>query len=204
MRRFFHQSKGGTREQQEQPQAAPPPGGAATTTDGGAQEGPQEASTKDSTSKSEPKPEPKPDLDPDPTTTSASKDVDAALKEFDDIDPRSPIAKRAVDTSKFLGIGRKESDEVRAESRKERDPHNATVYAESIMLRQEDLQARPPPTGVPNFSVVVAGSEQDMQTMEGNNKGRMNTLGSADDTRNRHTSDSEHAGCCIVCGFRLL
>ncbi|KAI5992697.1 hypothetical protein EDD15DRAFT_964623 [Pisolithus albus] len=32
----------------------------------------------------------------------------------------------------------------------------------------------------------------------------INSVRPPDDTRNVHTSDGEHAGCCIVCGFKLL
>ncbi|KAI6095998.1 hypothetical protein F5141DRAFT_623095 [Pisolithus sp. B1] len=106
---FLNVSTEGVEEQWERPQAAPLQGATATSTDGGAQdeqEEPQAVSSKEadkSTSKSEP--------EPDPTAASAGNDVDAAVEEFDGINPLSPIAKGAVDS---MGSANAASTEVQA------------------------------------------------------------------------------------------
>lgn len=97
----------GVEGKREQPHAAEPQGAAPAAPDRGIlqeKEEPHAISTEDadeSTSKSEP--------EPDLTAASAGMDVDAAVKEFDGVDPISPIAKGAVDgvggaDAVFVGI----------------------------------------------------------------------------------------------------
>ncbi|KAI5985849.1 hypothetical protein EDD15DRAFT_1615062 [Pisolithus albus] len=81
-----------------------------------------------------------------------------------------------------------ESDEIRTRSRKEREdafPHNVTADPGSQTW------------------VIVAPMKHSQHGSVYKPPHAINCVRPPDDTRNVHTSDGEHAGCCIVCGFKL-
>ncbi|KAI5994672.1 hypothetical protein EDD15DRAFT_754127 [Pisolithus albus] len=93
------------------------------------------------------------------------------------------------------------SDELRTQSRKERPDAflvNASVHSGFKTSALPALEAAPVP------QVVITPPDHSQRRSAYILPNATNSVSPPDDTRNEHTSDGEHTGCCIICGFKLL
>ncbi|KAI5994701.1 hypothetical protein EDD15DRAFT_2431018 [Pisolithus albus] len=85
--------------------------------------------------------------------------------------------------------------------RKEREdalPHNVTVDSGPQTWGDHDT------TAAQVQQVVVTPPDHSQRRSASILPNAINSVTPPDDTRNVHTSDGEHAGCCIMCGFKWI
>ncbi|KAI6026747.1 hypothetical protein BKA83DRAFT_4247470 [Pisolithus microcarpus] len=139
------------------------------------------------------------------TATSTERGARADQEEFRAASPKDaekPTSKSEPrpDPEPHPTAASDESDELRIRLRKEREdafPHNVTVDSGPQKRRRV-------PVASPVRQVVVTPPDHSQRRSAYIQPNAINSVSPPDDTRNVHTSDGEHAGCCIVCGFKLL